>query len=105
MDLGANWDSTNTTLEVAYQIAAVVDWGQTLDIAKHPKGRFDRSPILGHHPSVETVNEHFPIMMGVHAAISAALPSDRRKIFQSITLGYEGSQIASNYGIGLKLGF
>lgn len=112
MDLGAGWDTTNTTLEVAYQLASVMDWAQTTNFSQHPHEPFhgkygveEQNPILGKHPDRASINTYFALTGALHALGSAYLREPYRTWFQGISLGVEGGQVLRNYNIGIEAKF
>jgi len=91
--------------EAAYWTLHIMDWGQTLEIARHPEKYYELNPILGRHPGVGKVNTYFLITGIGHTLISAALPKKYRRIWQWFTIGIESSVVLHNFRIGLKVRF
>ena len=100
-----DWSKEDTAREVVWQILHVVDWGQTLDIARQPHKYHELNPILGKHPSVGKVNTYMALSAVAHLGISLALPKEYRKWFQYLTIGATGSLVVHNFNIGLKVRF
>ena len=103
-----NWTREDTQRELAFQVVALIDWGQTLDISR--SCNTDRyfteiNPILGECPSRGDVNTYFPIVMGIHAGISYALPPKYRKYWQNVTFSIQATNVARNYSLGIKFDF
>lgn len=108
MDFGAGWDKTNTALEIGYQTAALVDWGQTLNFnANHPLGpkEHEMNPILGKHPSRGDINTYFALTGAAHVLGSALLHEPYRMIFQGVSLGIEADAAFKNYKLGIGVKF
>lgn len=100
-----NWKQGDTYREVAYQIVAAIDWGQTLNTAKNPDTLEEHNAILGKHPSVSKVNTYFVLTGLVHWGVAYALPREYREAFQYVTIGVEANQIQSNFSINIGVKF
>jgi len=107
-----DWSKLDVAFETAYVIVTVIDWGQTLDIAKRPNQYSEINPFLGKHPSVDLVNTFIPISIAGHILISALIPNDCeifsmkcRTLWQSVTLGAESYMVVNNFNIGLRMNF
>lgn len=100
-----DWTGTDTALEVAWQLAHAVDWGQTRYIAKHPQDFRELNPFLGEHPSVGRVNTYFALTGLAHYAISRYIPAPKRRVWQSVTIGFAVGTVAHNHSIGVKIDF
>jgi len=101
----ADWDKNNTFREIAWQGIHLIDWGQTLDIARQPDRYYEMNPILGKHPSVGQVNTYMAISAITHIGISYMLPKKYRAYWQWISIGVSGSCIINNFNAGLKVKF
>jgi hypothetical protein len=99
------WTKTNTMLELSWLALDIVDWGQTLHIAKNPDEFHETNPLLGDHPSVSEVNRHFIIGAVIHAGFSYVLPRKYREVFQIFSIGWTGNTVKRNYNIGLRMNF
>ena len=82
-----------------------VDWLQTRNIAKHPDQWYETNPRLGNHPTPGEVNRFFLTTTATHILIANFLPSEYRKVFQYLSIGYEFSYVERNYRIGIKMEF
>lgn len=99
------WDKMDTALQLTYLGLHVMDWGQTLDIAKSPNKHEELNPILGKHPSIDKVNSYF-VLTGVgHTVISLLLPKPYRNYWQLITIGIESNCVYHNYRMGVRINF
>ena len=99
------WSKADKTREAIYLTLHVVDWGQSLDIAKNPQLYTEGNHILGEHPSVKRVNAYFATTALLHAGIVHVLPSRYRPAFQYFWIGVEAGVVALNYKAGLKVNF
>jgi len=99
------WTKTDSALEAVYIGSTIIDWGQTRDIAKHPQEYHEINPVLGRHPSLDTVDILIPAGIVAHGIISMALPPKYRIYWQAVFIGIEGFTVLSNYNIGLRIDF
>ena len=99
------WSKEDTIREITWQVLHVMDWGQTLDIARQPHKYQELNPVLGKHPSVGKVNTYMALSAVAHLGISLALPKEYRKWFQYVTIGMTGSLVIHNHSIGLRIKF
>lgn len=98
------WSHGDVTRETVYQVLAVVDWGQTLDIENHP-GMSESNPILGRHPSRARINSYFLTAGILHAVAVHYLPAPWRPAFQAVSIGIEVDAVAHNARLGIGLAF
>ena len=99
------WDKGDTVREVVWQGLHIVDWGQTLEIARHPDKFNEMNPLMGKHPSVGRVNTYMGLSAMGHLIISYVLPDKYRIYWQWITIGMSGACVINNFNIGLKVRF
>ena len=108
------WTGLDTTLEISYQAAALVDWSQTRWIASHAhfQNSYNQSmsanetnPILGKHPTSSEVNRYFILTGAVHSVISYILPSGWREAFQGTTTYIEVKQDKQNRSLSVGCHF
>lgn len=99
------WTKTDTGLQVTYGVLHIIDWGQTLDIARNPDKFYEMNPLLGKHPSIGKVNTYFIGTLIGHTAIAYILPSKYRRIWQIVWIGIEGKTVVNNFSIGVKCGW
>lgn len=103
------WFSTperkDIALEVMWQGVHVLDWGQTLEIARHPQDFYECNPLIGRHPSVGRVNTFMLASTVVHPLVSYALPKPYRTWWQMVTISVTTGLVANNYNIGLRVRF
>jgi hypothetical protein len=101
----SDWSKVDTALQITYSALHVIDWGQTLDIAKHPKDWSETNPILGKHPSISKVNSYFAATLVGHAVVSYLLPKPYRRIWQCMWIGIEAGYVTHNYSVGINVRF
>ena len=100
------WTKTDTALQVTYSALHVMDWSQTLHLARNPDKYSDGSIILGGEPSTGRVNSYFAITLIGHAAISYALPKPERTWWQGLGIAVEAYCVHHNhYAVGVKVSF
>jgi len=102
---GDDWTKEDTMREVVWGIIHVIDWGQTLEIARQPNRYYEMNPILGKHPSVGNVNLYMATSLIVHPMISYFLPKKYRKAWQYISIGISGGCVINNFNAHLKVKF
>ena len=106
------WTKQDTYRELAYMALLVVDYGQTLNIAKS-NGKFaEMNPIFNEYPSQSSVNIAIAISAIIHPMISYLLPpkSDKwkwmnRENWQYITIGAEILAVGNNFRVGIGINF
>ena len=101
----AEWNSGDTAREIVWQGLHVVDWGQTLEIARNPIDYHEVNPVIGRHPSVGKVNIYMLSSAIIHAGISYVLPDKVRPYWQYFSIGVSGACMARNLNIGLGVRF
>lgn len=101
----AGWSNADTVREVIWQGLHVVDWGQTLEIARDPGRYYEMNPALGSHPSVGKVNIYMASSAVLHAGVSYVLPGKWRSYWQYVSIVTSGACVANNFNIGLGVRF
>jgi len=81
--------------EGAYQTVHWIDWYQTRNL-DYDKGEYELNPILGKHPSNNTVDAYFITTGLAHMLITNCLPEKYRSPFQYLTLGFETGVVIFN---------
>jgi hypothetical protein len=99
------WSNADKAREAVYLTLHVVDWGQSLDIAKRPDAYNEENFILGTQPSVRRVNTHFAVTAALHVAAVHVMPSSWRPVFQYLWIATEAGFVCNNYRIGLRMNF
>lgn len=101
-------------LEAAWEVLHVIDYGQTLQIAMEPDRYWELNPVLGKHPSVDSVHVYMLGSALLHPVITYVLPRKVdvfgvevpvRRIWQGISIGMSGACVVNNFSIGLGMGF
>lgn len=99
------WSKADKAREAVYLAMHVLDWGQTLDIAKNPDLHGEGNSILGEHPSVKRVNRYFVATALLQVGVTHALPARWRPAFQYFWIGVEAGFVAHNYRAGVRVNF
>ncbi len=99
-----SWSSKDKALAATMTTLLVVDWGQTINIARGPSYH-EINPILGLHPSEQSVHIYMGVALVGTLAISHVLPSKYRTWFMGSVIALELPYIYNNYQIGLKMQF
>ena len=108
------WTTMDTLLEVSWQIVHAMDWGQTLEIARHPQQWYERNPVLGRHPSVGQVHAYMSAWAVLHPVVSVLLPTQAellgmtlhpRQLWQMVTLTVSTTAVVSNVHLGVHVKF
>ena len=99
---GGRWDTTDKILLGTTMATAVLDYGQTMHIARNPQDHFEYNPILGRHPSPAAVRNAFLIGAAIKIIIAEILPPRYRKVWLSgWTIG-QGLMVLHNHGQGIS---
>jgi len=99
-----NWTKYDTAFEVTYVGLTVIDWGQTRNMVKEG-GYHEINPLLGRHPSLDTVDTLIPLSIVAHGLVSMALPPKYRRYWQVLFIGGEIAAVWNNYNVGLRIDF
>lgn len=100
-----SWTTTDTMLEGTWIVLHVLDWKQTLVIARNPHKFHELNPIIGKHPSIGKVNSYMLLSALVHPIISYHLPQPYRSYWQYLTISATGGLVIHNFNIGIKVRF
>ena len=115
----ANFDSAarSKTIVNASALLMAVDWLQTLDIERHPgdplnypytKPLHETNPILGRHPTRQTINLYFVSKLAFHFWINNSNTTLSKKVqpywnvFSVVDSSYH---VQRNYELGLEVKF
>jgi hypothetical protein len=113
----AQWDTTNTVLEVTYQVASAIDWMQTHDIQERWIGRSKKhegNNILGDYPSKDRIDIYFLTTSLLHLGVSYGLskvdtpewmPITFCKLWQASTATFEVGNDIRNFSMGIRLSY
>jgi hypothetical protein len=100
------WTDADTNREVAFQVLNVIDWRQTVYIARNPDRYYEINPLFAsEYPSEGEVNWHFAANALLHPLVSIALAPPYRSYWQYFTVGFTGAAVANNARIGIKIAF
>jgi hypothetical protein len=83
----------------------VVDYGQTLNIARNPAMYDEMNPVLGKHPSVSDVNKYTLASMAIKNGVFFLLPEKYRFYWAGMQIGVSSALVYRNASIGLKVDF
>ena len=100
-----NWTREDTYRELTWTALLVVDYGQTMNIARNPDKFREYNPILGEHPSQSSVGLYMLSAAIIHPVISYYLPPKYRKWWQYISIGVELGTVGNNFGAGIGVTF
>jgi hypothetical protein len=89
-------------LVVALAVLLVIDWRQTLVIARNPLLWYERNPLLGKHPSPTKVHAYFAASCAFLAGAVYLLPQDCALVIVAVAAVCEVVCVANNYRHGIK---
>lgn len=98
------WSHKDKALAVTMSTLLIIDWGQTINIARDPSYH-EINPILGPHPSEQAVHTYMGTALVGAIAISHFFPSKYRALFMESVIALELPYVYNNYKIGLKVQF
>ena len=99
---GESWDRTDKILLGTTMATAVLDYGQTMHIARNPQDHYEYNPILGEHPSPARVRGAFLIGAVAKIIIAELLPSRYRKTWLGVWTIGSGAIVISNRQQGIS---
>ena len=102
---GEMWTKNDTYRELTWATLFLIDYGQTLNIAKNPDKYEEKNQILGRHPSQSSVHKYMLSVAILHPIISYYLLPEYRKYWQYITIGIEADAVTNNFSIGIGINF
>lgn len=100
--------------EAAYLTLHVIDWAQTLEVARLARDPescqrnteyeecWEHNPLLGSQPSSGEVNRYFVATGLLHIAVANLLPDGYAEPFQWVTIGIEVGAITNNASMGVR---
>lgn len=80
-DFGQPWDTGDKVFGGVALAATLLDWRQTLYVARHPETLGDMNPALGRHPSIGRVNNYFVATIAFEGFAAHLMPPKYRKLF------------------------
>jgi len=100
-----SWTVEQKILSATYMATHVIDWGQTREIAKHPKESGpEYNPLLGSEPSPGKVNAYFLLTPVLWYYALDNIPQYRTVALTVLNLVQIGV-VAHNYHVGIKVSF
>lgn len=99
------WTLNDTLAQALVTGVLVLDEHQTLAVSRNPGRYHETNSLMGCHPSAERVRGYFGVMVVGSAAVSWALPSPYRRVFQASEIAVEANVVRKNVTIGLKARF
>lgn len=103
------WTKTDTELQAAVTVVTVMDWAQTLHIARNPEKFEERDPIvaaiIGKHPTTTKVNALIGSCIVANAYIAYRLPQPYRRYWQGFWIVTEGAAVTHNCRVGIEVRF
>lgn len=93
----SNWSHMDTARELAFVGESAADWSESQGIVLKCD---EQNPLVGKCGDAAGLTIYMPATMILHAVVSAVLPPSYRHGWQYITLGAEGSTVASNWLAG-----
>jgi hypothetical protein len=91
------------TVALAMLAMFVIDWQQTLVIARNPGRWSERNLVLGQHPTVGRVNVYFAVALVAIAAVAAVVPLPWAIALLAAVAGVEGWCVVHNYRGGVRI--
>lgn len=105
LSFAADWTQKDTGRELAFLSLLVLDYGQTVNIARHPEKFVEHNPILGKHPAVHDVHAYMLGWAVLHPFISYLLPPKYREWWQYGTIMVEIGAVGNNLSAGIGVRF
>jgi len=99
------WSKQDLGLAAAYTAFHVTDWGQTLNIARHPDRYEEGNPLFGKHPSVGKTNTIMAAELAVYYLAVNYLPAKHRPLFQKVAIGIRSTVVGWNFSFGVGASF
>ena len=91
-----------TYILAALALLLVIDWRQTLTIARNPQRWYERNPILGEHPSAGRVHAWFALVSIATALAAYLLPDLIVLALSLLGIVIEGLCVANNWRLGIR---
>ena len=99
------WTKNQVILQGVATGLKIIDFGQTLDIAKNPDEYYEINPIIGKHPSTSRVKKYFYASLITQPIITYLLPTDYREAWLGANIVISFYLVERNYGVGLRVNF
>lgn len=89
------WTKIDTAVEGAFILAIGADYFTTREMLYH-RGFSETNVILGEHPSPARLTTYAITCIVTHAVTARLLPNPYRRIFQTVTIGFEVAVATGN---------
>lgn len=108
------WTDGDLGREIFWQGLHLIDWGQTVKIARHPEDYYESNPFLGRHPEERRVHQWMISGAALHPIVTHILPRKvsvwgykipLREPWQYVTIGMSLGCVVNNFSIGLGFGW
>jgi|GEM_PF-3307426 len=99
------WSDADITRHAVWTSLYLVDFSQTLKIAREPENYHERNPLIGDHPSEGKVAAMFIGGYIAQTALVHVLPAAYRPWAQYVFIGVSGACVINNFSVGLGIGF
>ena len=99
------WTKTDLALEGAAIGLMAADWAQTRTVSRNPDKYHETNPILGDHPSTDTVDRYFAASILGHVAVAHCIPARWRQWWAGAFIAIEGATVGHNNSIGVGMRF
>ena len=96
-------EAPSTEQKVAAAVLLTADWLQTRYIARHPDRYYEFNPLLGKHPSIGAVNNHY-LAVGLLGYGLTELGVCNRYCY-NVFIAFEAANVARNFSIGVRFQF
>ena len=100
---GDPWSKEDVARQVLVTSLLAVDMQQTLYIKRNQDKFYETNPAIPMRD--KDIYTHFAVSAIMWALVADAMPSEQRKYFQYLTIGFQGATIRSNKMIGIKVQF
>jgi hypothetical protein len=100
-----DWSDADIYRHAVFTGLKLIDFSQTLKIAREPEKYHELNPLLGSHPSERDVVVFFIGSYIAQTALVHVLPSQYRPWAQYVFIGVSGACVVNNFSIGLGVGF
>jgi hypothetical protein len=102
-----DWSKSDQQMFVASSIAITADWMTTRWAADNnwPNGTWEKNYVMGRHPSVDTVDTYFVVMLISNYIIADALPERYRSFYFTFRTVTHGSAALGNVELGWRMRF
>ena len=103
-----DWSDSDKGMFVASTVAITADWMTTRYYSKHQSDfpqYYETNPILGKHPTAQSVDLYFAALVVSNYYIADWLPPEFRGFYLGLRTGAHASAAMGNVRIGWKMQF